>query len=119
MVAVMKEPEADLEEVADTVLPHLRGVTLSAMDMDRALSEQSSKLFTAEALVETVIEALYQRYGRDWQIGVPDYPRVLRQAARLINDAYCNLEVTTLENNFAAALAKANEDAELDLELNQ
>lgn len=71
---------------------------VSRRDLDAALYQQQTPLFTAEAIVESIAEALRTRFGHDWPEGIPDYPRALKQAASLIRSAYENLEVMSLEH---------------------
>lgn len=101
MVAVLKTPLADEDEA-----PHTRPVQLTAWQMDDALDAEKLKLYTAEAIVGSIIDALRTRFGSDWPRDVPDYPRALRQATAMIRDAYENLEAATLENNFDAMLQR-------------
>jgi hypothetical protein len=77
-------------------------VNLTRSQLDAGLYTQAEKLFVAESIIETIEEALTLRFGRDWQLDVPDYRRPLRQAAALIRDAYGNLEVVALERDVAA-----------------
>lgn len=78
-------------------------------DLRAALYEQQQKLFSADAIIESITEALYTRFGRDWPIGVPDYPRALQQAASLIKSAYENLELEEIEERAVNTVAPAQE----------
>lgn len=65
--------------------------------IDRALDEQNQRLFSAQAIIESVAEALHQRFGGDWPRDIPEYPRALRNASAMIQEAYANLEMMCLD----------------------
>lgn len=97
------EAELEMQGLADYLekqeVERTHRLTVSRGDLDRELGEQSRKLFTAEAMVASVAEALQVRFGHDWPGDVPDYRRVLHEAAQHIRGAYENLEVLALEHN--------------------
>lgn len=102
------ETRLELRGLAEYQRQQAQMISISRRDLDFELGEQSRKLFAAEALVETVVEALQARFSQDWPADVPDYRRVLRSAASEIRSAYENLEVLTLEHN-AEKRAKGGE----------
>lgn len=96
------EIELEMQGLAEFRQREAERVNLTRSQLDDELYGQAEKLFVAESIIETIEEALTLRFGHDWQLDVPDYRRPLRQAAKLIRDAYGNLEVIALENNVAA-----------------
>lgn len=66
--------------------------------LDRALDRQLQHLFAAEAIVKATAEAVRLRYGIDWPLNVPDYPRALGSAATMIACAYDSLEMMSLRS---------------------
>lgn len=75
---------------------------------DKALYHLAqSKLFEADALVETTAIALQHHFGGDWPAGVPEFQRVLFVVSRLIREAYGSLDYSTVKKR-AGEIAKAD-----------
>ena len=67
--------------------------------LDRALGDQIEQLAVAIAMVESARDSLTHRFESEWQkidSDMPDYDRVLRAAASMINETIRNLEMSTL-----------------------
>ena len=77
--------------------------------IEQVLEEQRRALWGAVAIVESIAEALEQRFGRDWPADVPQYPLALRSAAAAINGVTENLEAEVVEER---ALELARESRE-------
>lgn len=84
--------------------------TIQGGTLDEALDEQRAVLWDAQAIIETVAQALERQFGRDWPAGdMPIYPRVLRRAAALIDEATGALEAGVLEDR-AIAISRARDE---------
>ena len=77
--------------------------------IEQVLEEQRRALWGAVAIVESIAEALEQRFSRDWPADVPQYPLALRSAAAAINGVTENLEAEVVEER---ALELARESRE-------
>ena|ERR1700734_1351746 len=73
-----------------------RRPTPVAPGLEAAIDEQRYLLFDATALVEVVVHALEREFGQDWPAKYPEFPRVLRQARKLIDSASGDLELGVL-----------------------
>jgi len=81
--------------------------------LDKALDRQSDRLFTAESIIQCVASSIEDRLRAEidkLDSRIPNYPRALRQAAELIQSAYCNLEIASLEP-IAEDIEKAEREA--------
>ena len=84
--------------------------TIQGTPLDTALDEQREALWLARSIVDTVAPALVRLFGDDgdWCAKFPEFPRVLREASRIIGNAANDLESGVLEDR-ALAIARAAE----------
>jgi hypothetical protein len=89
-----------------------RPIAIAGTPLEIALDDQRTQLFLAHAMVDTVSSALEQEFGEDWPAKYPEFPRVLREVSRIINDVAGNLEAGPLEDR-AHAIARAESSGEV------
>lgn len=86
--------------------------SIQGTSLERALDEQRTGLFLAGAMVDTVRSTLEQEFGHDWPAKYPEFPRVLREVSRIIDDTAGNLEAGVLEDRaLEMARAEPSEDS--------
>ena len=87
--------------------PALSPISPTDNQFDGALHQLAqSKLFEADALIETTAMALEHHFGDAWPAGVPEFQRVLFVALRLVREAYGSLDYSTVKER-AEEIAKA------------
>lgn len=80
--------------------------------LDEALSEQSDKLWDAEAIISTVVDSIEEHFGQEMDRAgspVPNFPRALEHAVSLMRSAYNEMEMVALRARAVTLKVKAGE----------
>jgi hypothetical protein len=84
----------------ENVTPIRPGLTpadgLTREEIELALDEQRDRLWEVMAIVGSVAAALQAHFG-DWPADIPEFPRALRLAARMVDSVGGKLEMGSIE----------------------
>ena len=82
--------------------------TIQGTPLDTAIDDQRSRLWAAQSIVDMVIGSLQNHFDEAWPADIPDFPRALREASRVIGEVAGDLEAGVLEDR-ALEIARAEE----------